>query len=291
MGHEGILAGGEAGDLHIIVARDEEGGVGVLVEEGDHLSEVGEALGVQLAAVHEHVKVSGVVTGKAGVEVLAEQVLRGGPVKLGGVGAVADDSGDAQLVLHGVDLLKGGLHGLGAGDAGGINAGFVKDALVVGKADRLSGVGEADESAGLINKAGIGIGGPGLVGHIDHHASPVVEVGFAFANEDIGHVAGLIVLLQRGLQVNAAAERLDLDMLAGRFLVDLGSMLQGLRDLDLAVEEADAVGERGRGQQCDEHRQHQEDCQILFHSVYLTSKKFVVAGVPACLIDSNILRA
>ena len=237
-----------------------------MLQQVDELGEVGETGLVELAAVVEQVDIGGVVTGKTGVQILAENVVAGGPVQVDGLGVVADNSGQAQLFLHRVDLGKGLFIRGGAGQRGGINAGLLQNVGIVGKADGLGGVGEADNAI-LVDVSGVSVGNPGFAAHVDQQAVPVGEVGVTAVDKDVRHVVALIEALQRALNINAAAHGLDVDLHAGLFLISRGELFEHGVDLDLAVDKADlgAGGGRADAHQSKDHDESQHECENLFH--------------------------
>ena len=164
-------------------------------------------------------------------------MVAGGPVQVGGLTAQIHHGGQAQLVLHGIDLLEGFLVGGVGGQGAGVNAGLFQNVGVVGHADGLGGVGEAQHGARVVGVSLVSVGDPGLIAHIDQQAFPVGKVGFGTVDKDVRQVVCLVVVLQLALDVDAAAHGLDLDGDAGLLLVQLGELFQLLVNFDLAVDQ------------------------------------------------------
>ena len=139
--------------------------ISVLLEQGDKFCKVGETVNIQLSAVAEKVEIGCVVTVKSGILIVGEQMVAGRPVQVDGFGIVADNSGNAEFILHAVDSGESRFICGGTGKGRRVNARFFENAGIVGKTDCFNGVGESDCSI-LIDIGGVGIGSPCLIAHI-----------------------------------------------------------------------------------------------------------------------------
>ena len=239
LGNECVLACRKACYLVVICAVDQKCGIGVLVHHADESSEVVHSRFVDLAAVIEKVNVGGVILCKTCVEVLREYVCTGRPAEVCGLCAPAEDCCDSELVLHAVDLLDCCRPCCGACQCSGINAGLLKDLCVVCKSGSFYRVREADGAHLRVNQFIIGVVCPRLTGKISQQAVPVCRL-VRFDDENVGHVVCLVHLLELVGCVCVAADGLDVDNLAGLFLVLGCQLCQLVMDLGLAVQKADA---------------------------------------------------
>ena len=189
---------------------------------------------VDLSAVSQQVRVRGVITGKACIEIVCEAVGACGPVQVLRLCAPADDCCQAELILHAVKCLKSSSHRFRSCDGCGINACLLEDVCIISKADRLCCVRETDKSVHA-NIAGVRVSCPCAVAHIRKESVPVTKVSVRAADEDIRHTGALILLLQLVLDVDAAAHGFDLYMDACLFFILRSSFLESRINLDLAV--------------------------------------------------------
>ena len=259
---EGGLAVGEGGQLHILGAVEQHLGIAVLEDQGDILAVRMEAVLVNLAFQHL-VDDGGIVAIQAHGQVHVEVVQAGDP---GHAGSGAGDHGDhgvqAQLFLHGIQLLEGGLIGVHIGQGRGVDAGLVQDVLVVGHAVALDGHGEAHDLV-AVHVGGGGVLGPLGAGHVGDLVLVQLIAGGAFDDEDVGFLAGGELGLQGGVVVAGAAGGDDLHIVAG-FLGELSRiLLQRGVDLNLVLDDGD-VGQGGHGAQ--RHDQSQYEYENLLHN-------------------------
>ena len=129
----------------------------------------------------------------------------------------------------------------GAGQSGGVNAGFFQNIRVIGKTNRLNGIRETDNAV-LVDIGRVGVGRPRLAAHIGAQSGPVGEIARAAVDENIRHIPGLIIAFERSLNINAAAHGFNFHMDARFFLVHLRQFFERRVHFDFAVDKADRRG-------------------------------------------------
>ena len=170
-------------------------------------------------------------------------MVAGRPVEVDRLSGVAQHCGQSKLALLGVQSLESLLHALRSGNGLGVNARLLQNVSVVAKADRLLGVRETVYLAILL-VGQLRVLGPLLVTQVNDVALPVLEITGAAAHKDVGHIPGLIVILQLALDIDSAAHGLDGDLSPGLLLIGLGQLLELSIDLDLTVYQAKRLAGR-----------------------------------------------